>query len=86
VKTTPTTAPTVALPTERIPAEVNVIPAGRGAPLVEMPKVPPWRTPLGSVVARPKVEPLPAKKYSEPTFQDGGGSGAGTGGGITFPA
>jgi hypothetical protein len=62
VKTTPVTAPVGAVPTARIPDADNVIPVGKGWPLGEIPKVPPCRTPLGSVAARLTVDPLPAMK------------------------
>jgi hypothetical protein len=59
VKTTPVTLPTVAVPTDRIPTGVSVMPAGSPAPEVLMPKVPPRATPAGKVVARLNVPPLP---------------------------
>ncbi len=65
VKTTPATLPTVALPTDRIPADVSVMPVGSLAPALLTPKAPPRVTPVGSVLARLKVEP-------PPTANDGG--------------
>src|SRR5262245_61971381 len=52
VKTTPTTAPAMAPPTDRMPAADSVMPAGSWAPLEETPNVPPRLTLLGSVVAK----------------------------------
>ena len=59
MKTTPVTLPTVAVPTDRMPIGVSVIPAGSLAPEVLMSKVPPRATPAGKVLARLNVSPLP---------------------------
>jgi hypothetical protein len=59
VKTTPATLPTEALPTERIPADVNVIPVGNLAPDELTSNTPPRTTPTGNVFARLNVPPPP---------------------------
>jgi hypothetical protein len=61
------------------------MPAGSGAPMGEIPNVPPLRTPAGSVVDRSNALPVPARKYGVGlTLQfgaPGGGGGAGVGAG-----
>ena len=62
---TPATLPTVAVPTDKVPAGVSPIPVGSLAPDALTPKAPPRATPAGNVVPRLKVAPLP-------TANDGG--------------
>ena len=57
------------------------MPAGSAAPSDETPKAPPATTPLGSVVFRSSVAPLPTAKYKGPTTQAAGGRGLGEGAG-----
>lgn len=84
---TPSTRPALALPTDRNPVAVSVIPVGSGAPSDETPNTPPFRTPAGSVVDRSKVVPVPLRKYGVGlTAQSlgalgGGGVGVGAGAG-----
>ena len=80
VKTTPLTLPTVAVPTDRMPTGVSVIPSGSLAPEVLMSKVPPRATPAGKVVARLNVPPPPTANEGGLTTHAAdadGGSGVG---------
>jgi hypothetical protein len=82
VKTTPSTRPAVAAPTESKPVAVSIMPAGKRAPLAETPNVPPRLTPVGSVDDKSNVIPLPATKNgNEPTLHEAGGGGGNTGAG-----
>ena len=83
MKTTPATLPTVAVPTDRIPAGVNVIPAGSFAPDGLTAKAPPRATPAGKVVARLKVPPLPTANVGGFTTHAADAGGAAGGGGVT---
>ena len=62
---TPATLPTVAVPTDNIPAGVSPIPVGSLAPDELTPNSPPRATPAGNVTARLNVPP-------PPTANDGG--------------
>jgi len=77
VKTTPVTLPTVAAPTDSIPAGVSVIPVGSLAPAELTPKTPPRATPAGNVAARLNVAPLPTANDGGLTIQaaDAGAGG-----------
>ena len=86
MKTTPVTLPTLAVPTDRIPAGVSVIPVGSGAPEALTPNTPPRATPAGSVVARLNVPLLPTANVGGLTTQgddaaaEGGAEGGGAAG------
>lgn len=84
MKTTPATLPTLAVPTDRIPAGVSVIPVGSGAPEALTPNTPPRATPAGSVVERLNIPLLPTANVGGLTTQaddaaaeGGGAAGAG---------
>ena len=59
VKRIPLTAPTVAVPTARIPFGFRLIPVGSGVPLESIPNVPPRGTSGGNVALRSKIAALP---------------------------
>jgi len=82
VKTTPATLPTVAVPTDRMPGGVNVIPAGSLAPALLTLKAPPRVTPAGKVAARLNVAALPTANEGGLTTHAGeaGGGDAASGG------
>lgn len=85
MKTTPVTLPTLAVPTDRTPAGVSVIPVGSGAPEALTPNTPPRATPAGRVVARLNVPLLPTANVGGLTTQadeaaDGGAEGGGAAG------
>jgi len=75
VKTTPATLPTVAVPTDRMPGGVNVIPAGSLAPALLTLKAPPRATPAGKVAARSNVALLPTANEGGLTTQAGEAGG-----------
>lgn len=79
VKTTPATLPTVAVPTDRMPGGVNVIPAGSLAPALLTLKAPPRATPAGKVAARSNVALLPTANeggFTTHAGEAGGGAAA----------
>ena len=59
VKITPDTVPTVAVPSDRRPVVLRVIPGGSAAPVGSIPNVPPRGIAGGSVELRLKVAPVP---------------------------
>ena len=82
---TPATLPTVAAPTDRMPAGVSAIPAGSLAPDALTSNKPPRATPAGNVVARLNVPPPPTANEGGLTTQAlgaAGGLGAGAVGAV----
>ena len=75
---TPLVWPILAVPAERMPVDDNVIPEGRDDPLLEIPKMPPFATPVGSVPDSSN-DPPPLTRNIGITGLHAAGEGAGVG-------
>jgi hypothetical protein len=76
---TPSTVPTIAVPTDNTPAEVSVIPVGKLAPDGSTPNFPPRAIPAGKVFARSNIAPLPTTKAGAGLMIHAPGVGGGVG-------